>query len=617
MLFFAFRITQARLMLPSVIHGLNPNAKLKAILEGCANLRYVWSPHLTDHAFFMQDFFQPNSVYIRFTHIQNLQPKFYLGSSGNGVMSREHSRFRKFLQLDNDPLVQAELSLRYWHEQNSLFTWTSLPIFLRRPDFRSLELALIQEWQPRLNYPFICQFFHPRKGLLKRPAMSLNPQFGLATLWRKRRHKITSLAVKEILGSPRFQNRLEMWKLIHDLGSNTKSRFEATKFLRSHEGGLTMSYALRRLASNIQEPFRTLSLQAIDTTMAWWKGKPAPKAAAIPRGSCCLEPAAVEPSTFQEPHTPRGRRQKSANRTQEAQGPGPPQAPMMPPFQGLPQGKGAPPPPLPPPSSTWPRYGPPVPMTMPQAVHPMASFPPQMPAMGVPGLQPAPVPPMSSATTAALPTLDSDQRELLEMAKMRQSELPADMRQKVQNMNKKEGAKATKNLHSAVKQQGLARAELEEALQARSNLISSWRSFIQDAVKTWQEYTTLFQKQELDLQERIKQAQEDFAVAAKNVEDSKEEAGKVTAVEVLDTDDEATLTGPTEAAGSSEKIKQSLLNLTESLAHLHEQAVKIEAEENEKAPKRPRTAATTANDQHMADAPDGAPLANAAPQSFA
>eukprot|EP00435_Cladocopium_sp_Y103_P006800 s3094_g2.t1 len=281
MLFFAFRITQARLMLLMIIHGLNPNSKLKAILEGCANLRYLWSPHLSGHAFFMQEFFQPNSVYIRFTHVQNLQPKFYIGSSGNGVMSREHSRLRKFLQLGNDRLVQAELSLRYWHEQNSLFTWAPLPIFLRRPDFRSLELALIQEWQPRLNYPFICQFFHPRKGLLKRPAMSLNPQFGLATLWRKRRHKFTPSAVKEILGSPRFQNRLAMWKLIHDLGSNTKSRFEATKFLRSHDGGLTMSYALRRLASNIQEPFRTFSLQAIDTTIAWWKGKPAPKAAAI------------------------------------------------------------------------------------------------------------------------------------------------------------------------------------------------------------------------------------------------------------------------------------------------------------------------------------------------
>eukprot|EP00435_Cladocopium_sp_Y103_P044398 s2382_g12.t1 len=119
--------------------------------------------------------------------------------------------------------------------------------------------------------------------LLKRPAMSLNPQFGLATLWRKRRHKFTPTIVKGILGSARFQSRLAMWTLIHDLGSNTKSRFEATKFLRSHDGGLTVTYALCRLACNIQEPFRTMSIQAIDTTIAWWKGKlkPAPKAAAI------------------------------------------------------------------------------------------------------------------------------------------------------------------------------------------------------------------------------------------------------------------------------------------------------------------------------------------------
>eukprot|EP00435_Cladocopium_sp_Y103_P040576 s1430_g11.t1 len=234
MLFFAFRVTQARLMLLMIVHGLNPNSKLKAILEGCANLHYLWSPNLSDHAFFMQDFFQPNSVYIRFTHVQNLQPKFYIGSTSNGVMSREHSRLRKFLQLGNDRLVQAELSLRYWHEQNSLFTSNPFPIFIRRPDFRSLELALIQEWQPRLNYPFICQFFHPRKGLLKRPAMSLNPQFGLATLWRKRRHKFTPAAVKEILGSARFQNRLAMWKLIHDLGSNIKRRIVARNLMCDH-----------------------------------------------------------------------------------------------------------------------------------------------------------------------------------------------------------------------------------------------------------------------------------------------------------------------------------------------------------------------------------------------
>ena len=126
-------------------------------------------------------------------------------------------------------------------------------------DFRAMELALIQEWQPKLNFPFICQFYHPRKGLLKKPQMSMNAQFGLATLWRRARHRFTPRIVNHIILSDRFQNRLTMWKMIHSLGSNTLSRFETTRFLRSNEGGLTMCYALRRLAQNIQEPFRSLA----------------------------------------------------------------------------------------------------------------------------------------------------------------------------------------------------------------------------------------------------------------------------------------------------------------------------------------------------------------------
>ena len=166
-------------------------------------------------------------------------------------------------------------------KRNWPFAFTPIPLFACRSDFRCLELALIQEWQPRLNYPFICQFFHPKKGLLKRPAMNTNAQFGLATLWRRARHRFTPKVIKDILASDRFQHRLHLWHIIHDLGSNTKARFETTKMLRSNEGGLHLCYALRRLATNIQEPYRTLSLQAIDNTIVWWQGKPAPRASAL------------------------------------------------------------------------------------------------------------------------------------------------------------------------------------------------------------------------------------------------------------------------------------------------------------------------------------------------
>ena len=246
-LFQGFRIIQTRMMVLAILHGLRPNPKLKSILEGCADLKHLWGTTLHTHNLFSRPFFQPQSVYIRFTHIGNMQPKFYIGSAMH----------------------------------HTLDIWAPIPIYTDRTDYRSLEMALIQEWQPRLNYPFICQFFHPKKGILKKPTLNTNAQFGLATLWRRAKHKFTPKLVRQILTSTRFQNRLELWTIIHALGSNTKARFEQTKMLRSNDGGLTLCYALRRLANNIQEPFRTLSLNAIDASIKWWHGKPAPRASAL------------------------------------------------------------------------------------------------------------------------------------------------------------------------------------------------------------------------------------------------------------------------------------------------------------------------------------------------
>ena len=280
-LFQGFRIIQTRMMLLAILHGLRPNPKLKSILEGCTDLTHLWGNALHSHNLFSRPFFQPQSVYIRFTHIVNLQPKFYLGSAMHSTLDREYSRSRKYLQLTHERLVQAELALRYWQEHDNLYVWAPIPVYTNRADFRSLEMALIQEWQPKLNFPFICQFFHPKRGILKKPLLNTNAQFGLATLWRRSRHKFTPQIVRQILTSSRFQNRLELWTIIHALGSNTKARFEQMKMLRSNDGGLTLCYALRRLANTTQEPFRTLSLNAIDSTIKWWRGKPAPRASAL------------------------------------------------------------------------------------------------------------------------------------------------------------------------------------------------------------------------------------------------------------------------------------------------------------------------------------------------
>ena len=141
-LFQGFRIIQTRMMVLHVLHGLRPNQKLKSILEGCTNINHLWGSTLSAHNLYAQPFFQSHSVYIRFTHISNLQPKFYIGSAIHHTLDREYSRARKFSQLTNERLVHAELALRYWREQDNLFAWTPIPIFTERPDYRSLEMSV-------------------------------------------------------------------------------------------------------------------------------------------------------------------------------------------------------------------------------------------------------------------------------------------------------------------------------------------------------------------------------------------------------------------------------------------------------------------------------------------
>ena len=69
-------------------------------------------------------------------------------------------------------LCKLNWQLRYWQEHDNLYIWAPIPIYTDRSDYRSLEMALIQEWQPRLNDPFICQFFHPRRVFSKNPFLT-------------------------------------------------------------------------------------------------------------------------------------------------------------------------------------------------------------------------------------------------------------------------------------------------------------------------------------------------------------------------------------------------------------------------------------------------------------
>ena len=176
--FFAFRMLQTVLMGQYVLLHPRANPKLQALLKGTPMQSIFFCTSWDDLTVALQCFKHPQAVYIRFSHIANFQPKFYVGSTSSFVLDREHSRYRKFLQVQQNKFVLAEVALRFWCRFDNFWMWSVFPIYTNKSNFWALEQALIQLWQPRLNTPFIYQFSNCRKGLILRTKFSNSRQFG-------------------------------------------------------------------------------------------------------------------------------------------------------------------------------------------------------------------------------------------------------------------------------------------------------------------------------------------------------------------------------------------------------------------------------------------------------
>ena len=255
----------------------NANKKLRAILQGNFFHRLFRFSSFEQLTSLIQSFHTEQAVYIRFSHIANFQPKFYIGSTSSTVLDREHTRFRKFIQVQQNKFVLAEVALRFWNRFDNFWMWSILPMFTDNPNFWALEQAVIQLWQPRLNTPFIYQFFNCRKGLIVQRPFSSTRQFGTFSLWRKLRWASTPQRVRATFYSKRFHDRTALWEVIQHLGSNSLKRFQMEKRIRSHEFGLHGCYFIRKLASNLSEPQRSYALNAIDRAIQFWKGKRVPR----------------------------------------------------------------------------------------------------------------------------------------------------------------------------------------------------------------------------------------------------------------------------------------------------------------------------------------------------
>ena len=263
-----------------VLLSPNANKKLRAILQGTFFHRLFRFSSLEQLTSLIQSFHTNQAVYIRFSHIANFQPKFYIGSTSSTVLDREHTRFRKFIQVQQNKFVLAEVALRFWNRfGDNFWMWSILPLFTDNPNFWALEQALIQLWQPRLNTPFIYQFFQLQKRTYCTASVFLDSSiWNLSfSLWRKLRWASTPQRIRATFYSKRFHDRTALWEVIQHLGSNSLKRFQMEKRIRSHEFGLHGCYFVRKLASNLSEPQRSYALNAIDRAINFWKGKRVPR----------------------------------------------------------------------------------------------------------------------------------------------------------------------------------------------------------------------------------------------------------------------------------------------------------------------------------------------------
>ena len=192
-------------------------------------------------------------------------------------MARDHSRSRKLLQVQRHHLVNAELAVRWWAHFDVFHFYTSVPIHIAVPatDLFATEQFYIQELQPSLNFGFIERHFRPRTRFIRQLDFSQSRHMGFATIWRKRRRLRLPIALQQAFLAKRMSNRLDLWRLLGDLGSNTLRRFDAIRYIWSRDFPHAALYILHRITTHLPEPHHQACISAIRSSLRF-RGHPAP-----------------------------------------------------------------------------------------------------------------------------------------------------------------------------------------------------------------------------------------------------------------------------------------------------------------------------------------------------
>ena len=163
-------------------------------------------------------------------------------------------------------------------------------------------------------------------------------------------------------------------------------------------------------------------------------------------------------------------------------------------------------------------------------------------------------------------------KNLLSSLKKDHDKLSPENQDLVKSLQVKEEKDEEKELQFAAKSLGRARRDLQEALEARTNLHQKWRTFLSMSVAQWQTFTQEFQQQEHLALQQIQAAKDSLAQAKQNLETSKEafhsprDPKNDAEIEDLMSEED------TQVDSGASKLHEGLQHLTSSLQNLHQAA---------------------------------------------
>ena len=258
-------------------------------------------------------------------------------------------------------------------------------------------------------------------------------------------------------------------------------------------------------------------------------------------------------------------------------------APMQPPMMDKGKGKGVanpvvmvpPPPPMPATSA------------MPASTGAQASWNSAMPMMPFPVAPAAPTVPAQQEDAAKEGKAQKNLNRLLKELKKEEDTLSPNLQSMAHEMKKQDEKSNMRGLHSAVRALGDAKDELLEAENARVQLLSQWKHFLQQSVVKWKEFTMNFQASDSAHQASVhaarlavRRAQRSFDLASK-----REHIGKEEPWPVSDEEDEAAEDMTVDSKEeSAQKIHDGMSSIVASLEELSSSADLLE-----QRVKRPRT----------------------------